>query len=84
MEPARTTIDEIVTFLGDRIGKGAEELRSELAKQGLGQNDLTHFRSQAFFIECLLFEWFATDVMIPSEFGVHADAIRSRCGFRPS
>ena len=80
VETALSTIDEIVEGLGDRIGKGAEEFRGMLGRDRGVQLDSEYLGSLACFIECLMFEWFITDVMVASEFEAHGEAIRSKLG----
>lgn len=77
-QPHQAPIDEIVMIFLNSVNESAKRLMSTINEGVPISGDAGYFHSPAFFIECLLFEWFLADIVIVRHFvGAEQEAIRS-------
>jgi len=77
-KPNRVSINELAQSLAGIILKGTKDLKDRLREKHLVSIDQESPESFSFWSECLLFEWFPTDVSIAHHFKPHGDAIRDK------
>ena len=74
--PAKETPEGVAGALAAAIIESANRLVTRLGQEGFARLEPERFKSDAFLLECVLFEWFLRAIVIPREFPRYADAIR--------
>jgi hypothetical protein len=75
----KATPSGVAAALAEGVTRSTNLLRVRLEEQGFGRSDRAdrkRFESEACILECLLFEWFLRELILPGEFGRHTEAIR--------
>jgi hypothetical protein len=71
----RATPSGIAASLAEGIIQGTNVLRARLKEQQFPSRDPKRFESDECIVECVLFEWLLSDLVISAEFGRHRSAI---------
>jgi hypothetical protein len=74
--PVKETPEGVAGMLSVAIIEAANRLVTRLEEEGFARVEPERFKSEASLLECVLFEWFLRDVVIPIEFPRHTELIR--------